>query len=98
MGTVTLAARATVLMAMALVLVACAGPLRGMRELPVSQVRTTPPDNQAAIIFLRPSTMGYAIASSVFELRDDGERFIGTCLPRKSSSIMWRRAGDASWS
>ena len=88
----TNAARTTALMAMVLVLVACAGPLRGMREVPVSQVRTTPPAHQAAIIFLRPSTMGYAIASSVFELRDDGERFIGI-VPAKKKLVHHVDAG-----
>ena len=34
------------------------------------------------------SSYGYAIASSVFELRDDGERFIGIGPAKKSSFIM----------
>lgn len=44
------------------------------------------------------SSYGYAIASSVFELRDDGERFIGIVPAKKSSFITCTRAGDASWS
>ncbi len=77
------ALRGAVLMAVAVLVVACAGPMRGMRELTASEVITAPPPHQAAIVFLRPSTVGYAIASSVFELRDDGERFIGLVPARK---------------
>ena len=73
MGAVSLAAklvaagaRAAILTAVVVVLVACAGPLRGMHEVTVNEVSTTLPANRAALVSLRPSTVGYAIASSVF--------------------------------
>jgi len=55
---------------------ACAGPLRGMVEI-VTPPAVAPPVGQATIVFLRPSGLGYAIASSVFELRGDDEVFVG---------------------
>lgn len=56
---------------------ACAGPLRGMREIADGAPSTAPPSGKASVVFMRPSTLGYAIASSVFEIRDGRDVFVG---------------------
>jgi hypothetical protein len=50
-------------------------PLRGMRAVPVEQVRLSPPAGQAAIVFMRST--GGSIFTSLFELREPPDRFIG---------------------
>jgi hypothetical protein len=53
-----------------------------MRELPPAQtVTTTPPAGKAAIVFVRPSQGGST--ASVFEMKKDGDVFIGHVLPFK---------------
>lgn len=69
--------RGSAVLGFVLLLSACAGPLRGMRELPEGVRSTTPPSGKASIVFMRPSTLGYAIASSVFEMRDGRDVFLG---------------------
>lgn len=60
----------------------CADPLRGMRAVPASQqVTTTPPSGKGAIIFLRPSHLISPQTASVFELKKDGDVFIGHVRP-----------------
>jgi hypothetical protein len=49
--------------------------LRGMREVPKDRVSTSPPADQAAIVFLRTARNG--TTTSLFELREPQDRFIG---------------------
>jgi hypothetical protein len=53
-----------------------------MKEVP-GQAVAAPPAGKASIVFLRPSMLGYAIASSVFELRPAGDVFIGHVPAKK---------------
>jgi hypothetical protein len=48
---------------------ACAGSVKNMRA--VENVNTVPAPNEAVIVFVRPSGMGYAVQSSVFEIADN---------------------------
>jgi hypothetical protein len=48
---------------------ACAGTVKNMRA--VEYVNTAVGPNEAMVIFLRPSGMGYAVQSSVFEIGED---------------------------
>ncbi len=81
--------------AVLVVLVAgCAGPIRGMRDVPPGmEVKTTPPPGKAAIVFMRPSTLGYAIASSVYEVKNDGDVFIGI-VPAKRKVVYFTDPGS----
>ena len=63
-------------LAVVLLLSACAGPLRGMKDV-AAPIDPAPPPGRASIVFMRPSGLGYAIASSVFEMRPAGDVFIG---------------------
>jgi hypothetical protein len=60
---------------LALVLGACS-LYKGMREVPPAQVNVAAPPDQAAIVFMRWKTGG-ALSTSLFELREPPDRFIG---------------------
>lgn len=86
--------RLIVAVAMAAALAGCAGPARGMRELaPDYQMNTTPPPGKAAVVFMRPSTLGFAIASSVYELKPGGDVFIGI-VPAKRKVVHFADPGS----
>jgi hypothetical protein len=82
LGAMSRRARLVGVLLAAVVVSACAGPLRGMKEGPGAQ-DAAPAPGKAAIVFMRPSGMGYAIASSVFELRPEGDVFIGHVPAKK---------------
>ena len=67
--------RCTAVVVLALVLAACS-PFKGMREIPRAQVNVAAPPDQAAIVFMRWKTGG-ALSTSLFELREPPDRFIG---------------------
>jgi len=48
----------------------CAGTVKNMRELPAASAAPTPQPEKAMVVFMRPSGVGFAIQSSVFEVRD----------------------------
>ena len=60
---------------LALALGACS-LYKGMREVPPAQVNVAAPPDQAAIVFTRWKTGG-ALSTSLFELREPPDRFIG---------------------
>jgi hypothetical protein len=64
-----------VLVVIGLLLGACS-PFKGMREVPTEQISFVPPADQAAIVFMRGRTGG-AISTSLFELRQPPDRFVG---------------------
>jgi len=55
----------------------CAGPISHMREMAAGEVPPAAPVGKTVIVFMRPSGLGYAIASSVYELKSDGDVFVG---------------------
>jgi hypothetical protein len=56
----------------------CAGPISHMREMADTEVPAlAPPSGKAMVVFMRPSGLGFAIASSVYELRSEGDVFVG---------------------
>ena len=67
--------RRTAVVVLALVLGACS-PFKGMREVPPGHVDVGAPADQAAIVFMRWKTGG-ALSTSLFELREPPDRFIG---------------------
>jgi hypothetical protein len=60
------------MLAMVGLLGACAGTVKNMRELPAGETFVAPASDEAVIVFLRPSSFGFAIQSSVFHF-DDAE-------------------------
>ena len=63
-----------------------AGPISHMREAPSADVPTTPPAGKATVVFLRPSSLGFGIASSVYELKPGGDTFVGI-VPAKRKVV-----------
>ena len=58
-------------------LAGCAGTVTNMREIPVSQAPAAPEPGKAMVIFMRPSGLGFAVQSSVFEIRNDEAVLVG---------------------
>lgn len=82
------------MLAVAVMLAACAGPVGHMRELPVDQQpATAPPAGKAAVVFMRPSSLGFAVASSVFQLKPDGDVFVGI-VPAKRKLVYYVDPGS----
>jgi hypothetical protein len=60
-----------------LVLSGCASTSNKMRPVPPESVVTAPDSGQSMVVFMRPSSFGFAIQSSVFELAGDSPSLIG---------------------
>lgn len=68
---------------MALLLVGCAGSVVNMREVPEENLVVTPEQGKALIVFMRPSGMGFAVQSSVFEMVDGKPSLVGIVAAKK---------------
>jgi hypothetical protein len=55
----------------------CAGTVVHMQELAADKAPVAPAPGKAAVVFLRPSGLGFAIQSSVFEVKDNGSLLVG---------------------
>ena len=58
-------------------LAGCAGTVVNMREIPASQAPAAPEPGKAMVVFLRPSGLGFAVQSSVFELQGEQPVLVG---------------------
>jgi hypothetical protein len=63
--------------ALALLLGGCAGTVVKMREVPAAEAMQAPESGKALLVFMRPSGLGFAIQSSVFEIKDNAPELIG---------------------
>lgn len=75
-----------VIISTAMFLIGCAGSNKYMK--PAANGQGDPAsfnlgDDEAGIIFMRPSTFGFAISSSVFELTEEDEMFAGIVSAKK---------------
>lgn len=61
----------------------CAGAVKNMRVVPADQVVTSPVQGKAMVVFMRPATMGYAIQSTVFEVKQDEPELVGIVAAKK---------------
>lgn len=56
----------------------CAGTVKNMREAPIDKLtRVQPEPGKALVVFMRPSGLGFAVQSSVFEVRNDAPTLVG---------------------
>lgn len=55
----------------------CAGTVKNMQPVPPERVITAPDEGKSLVVFMRPSGIGFAIQSSVFEIIDDTPSLIG---------------------
>jgi hypothetical protein len=63
--------------ALVLLLAGCAGTVTNMRELPAGALAPALEPGKTLVVFMRPSGLGFAIQSSVFEVRDNHPSLIG---------------------
>lgn len=55
----------------------CAGTVVHMQELAADKAPVAPAPGKAAVVFLRPSGMGFGVQSSVFEVKDNQSLLVG---------------------
>ena len=71
---------------LALMLSGCAGTVKHMRTTPLDKIVTVPGQGKSMIVFLRPSGIGYAVQSSVFEIVKDEPTLVGIVAAKKKVS------------
>lgn len=67
----------TAVIVLGLLLSGCAGSVKNMRELPADAPAATPQAGEAMVVFMRPSGVGFAVQSSVFEIVNDTPKLVG---------------------
>ena len=60
-----------------LLLPGCAGTVKNMRSVSPEQIISVPEEGKSMVVFMRPSTLGFAIQSSVFEIQKDSPSLVG---------------------
>jgi hypothetical protein len=74
-------------LALAVFLSGCAGSNKYMRETSDTAVTYTPTGDEAVVVFMRPSGLGFAISSSVFDISKEADnKFVGI-VPAKKKVI-----------
>ena len=71
---------------LALILSGCAGKIKNMQAVPPERVVSTPADGKALIVFMRPSGIGFAIQSSVFEVEENKPKLVGIVTAKSKVS------------
>ncbi len=64
-------------------LVGCAGSVVNMKEVPDDQAVIKPVSDKATVVFMRPSSFGFAIQSSVFEIVNEKPELVGIVAAKK---------------
>jgi hypothetical protein len=59
-----------------LLLGACAGTSQYMRDVAPEKANYTPKPDKALVVFMRPSSLGFAVQSSVFDVTDGSPVFV----------------------
>jgi hypothetical protein len=67
----------TLVAVFALLVSGCAGTVKNMQEAPEGAAAVAPDASNAVIVFMRPSGMGFAVQSSVFEVQDGRATLVG---------------------
>lgn len=69
-----------------LVLSGCSGSVSNMQVANPGEKITPPKEGSAKIVFLRPSSFGFAIQSSVFEIKNNRPEIVGIIAAKKKMS------------
>ena len=69
--------RSFVLAVMVVLLTGCAGSSERMGEVSAERYSPAPEPGKAMVVFMRPSGVGFAVQSTVYELADTGIKIIG---------------------
>jgi hypothetical protein len=64
----------------------CAGTVKNMSTVPQEKSVASPAEGKAMVVFMRPSGLGFAIQSSVFEIVGDTPSLIGIVAAKKKVS------------
>lgn len=64
-------------LAVAILMSGCAGSISNMKELPAGTTVASPGPGESLVVFTRTSGVGFAIQSSVFEVRNNQSALIG---------------------
>ncbi|WP_428026884.1 hypothetical protein [Arcobacter sp.] len=73
-------------MLVALVFSGCSGSVSNMQVANPGEKITLPKEGRAQIVFLRPSSFGFAIQSSVFEIKNNTPEIVGIVAAKKKMS------------
>lgn len=68
---------AFLLLALALLVSGCAGTVKNMREVAPGAAAGVPDPGKAVVVFMRPSGLGYAVQSSVYEVKGETPSLVG---------------------
>ena len=71
---------------LALLISGCAGTVKNMGTVPPDRIVTAPEEGKSMVVFMRPSTLGFGIQSSVFEIRGDNHSLAGIVAAKKKVS------------
>ena len=71
------------LLGLALLLSGCAGSVMNMTVVPAEQANFSPDPGKAMLVFMRPSSFGFAIQSAVFEIVDNEPKLVGVVAAKK---------------
>jgi len=71
---------------LALLLSSCAGTVKNMRTVQPDEIVSAPEEGKSLVVFMRPSTLGFAIQSSVFEIEGDHPSLVGIVAAKKKVS------------
>ncbi len=66
----------------------CAGKPTHMQVVPKEQASFAPTQEEALMVFMRPSGMAYAIQSSIFEIVDEKPELVGIVAAKKRVAYM----------
>lgn len=68
---------------LSLLLFGCAGSVKNMRPVPLDRIVSAPEEGKSMVVFMRPSGMGFAIQSSVFEINEENPSIVGIVAAKK---------------
>lgn len=71
---------------LSLLLSGCAGSVKNMRLIPPDRIISAPEEGKSMVVFMRPSGMGFAVQSSVFEINEKNPLLIGILAAKKKVS------------
>lgn len=72
-----------VLLLLSFVLFGCAGTVKHMQVVPPGKVVDKPKNGNAVVVFMRPSTLGFAVQSSVFNVTGKKSELVGVVAAKK---------------
>ena len=68
---------------LAIIFSGCAGSVTNMQVVKPQDIVTSPKSGKSMVVFMRPSSFGFAIQSSVFEIKDKQPTLVGIVAAKK---------------